>query len=101
MIRLGGYGVPVESEDPVEIARAHARFGYRSAYCPKTELSDKDRIKAIIKAFADEDIMIAEVAAWSNVSAPEAAKRQANLDYAIDRLALADEVGAKCAVTYI
>jgi sugar phosphate isomerase/epimerase len=101
MIRLGGYGVPVESDDPVEIARAHTRFGYRSAYCPPTELADKDRIKAIVKAFADEDIMIAEVAIWRNVSAPEPEVRKTNLEYAIDRLALADEVGAKCAVTFI
>lgn len=101
MIRLGGYGVPVESEDPAEIARAHTRFGYRSAYCPATELSDRDRINAIAKAFAREDVMIAEVAAWRNVTAPEPDKRRANVDYAIDRLALADEVGAKCAVTYI
>ena len=101
MIRLGGYGVPLDLADPAEIAKAHTRFGYRSAYCPKTDLSDKDRIRAIVKAFADEDIMIAEVAAWRNVTAPEPEKRRANVDYAIDRLALADEVGAKCAVTYI
>ncbi|HEX4297918.1 MAG TPA: sugar phosphate isomerase/epimerase, partial [Devosia sp.] len=89
------------SDDPVEIARAHTRFGYRSAYCPETDLADKDRIKAIVKAFADEDIMIAEVAIWRNVSAPEPDVRKTNLDFAIDRLALADEVGAKCAVTFI
>lgn len=101
MIRLGGYGVPVDSEDPAEIARAHTAFGYRAGYCPAVDLADTDRLKAIVKAFADEDIQIAEVAAWSNVSAPEPEKRRANRAHVIDRLAVAEEVGACCAVTYI
>ncbi len=44
---------------------------------------------------------IAEVAAWCNVSAPEPVKRKKNRAYVKDRLALADEVGARCAITYI
>lgn len=101
MIRLGGYGVPLDLDDPRDIAKAHVDYGYRAAYCPKTDLADKDRIKAIRAAFAEADVEIAEVAAWCNVSAPEPVKRKRNRAYVKDRLALADEVGARCAITYI
>jgi len=101
MIRLGGYGVPLDLDDPRDIARAHVDYGYRAAYCPKVELADKDRIKAIREAFASADVEIAEVAAWCNVSAPEPVRRKKNRAYVKERLALADEVGARCAITYI
>ncbi|MCZ7451282.1 sugar phosphate isomerase/epimerase [Agrobacterium rhizogenes] len=101
MIRLGGYGVPVTSDDPLEIARAHVDFGYRAAYCPAVELGDKDRIKAIRDAFAANDVEIAEVAAWRNIVPPEPKVRKANRAYVKERLAVADEVGARCAITYI
>jgi sugar phosphate isomerase/epimerase len=101
MIRLGGYGVPLDLDDPRDIAKAHVDYGYRAAYCPKVDLADKTRIKAIREAFAEADVEIAEVAAWCNVSAPEPVRRKKNRDYVKDRLALADEVGARCAITYI
>jgi sugar phosphate isomerase/epimerase len=101
MIRLGGYGVPVRSEDPGDIAEAHVKFGYRAAYCPQTALNDTARIKAIRDAFAKADLVIAEVAAWRNVVPPEPEVRKAARAFVCDRLALADEVGARCAVTYI
>jgi sugar phosphate isomerase/epimerase len=101
MIRLGGYGVPLDLDDPRDIAKAHVDYGYRAAYCPRVDLSDKTRIKAIREAFAESDVEIAEVAAWCNVSAPEPVRRKKNRAYVKDRLALADEVGARCAITYI
>jgi len=101
MIRLGGYGVPTTSEDPQEIARAHRAFGYRAAYCPRASLSDPARIAAITRAFAQEDVEIAEVAAWTNVVQPDPDERRAARAYVAERLALADEVGARCCVTYV
>ena len=101
MIRLGGGGVDLKAADPAEIARAHVRFGYNAAYCPEVTLADRDRIKAIRSAFADADVMIAEVGAWRNLVTSDPAERKINIDYACERLALADEVGAKCCVTFI
>jgi len=101
MIRLGGYGVPTPSEDPSEIARAHRAFGYRAAYCPAVSLSDTARIAAITRAFAQEEVEIAEVAAWTSVVQPDPAERRAARAYVSERLALADEVGARCCITYI
>jgi sugar phosphate isomerase/epimerase len=101
MIRLGGNGLPTQTTDPVELARAHRAFGYSAAYCPRF-LSTRDpaSIRAFRDAFAAEDVMIAEVAAWSNLVSGDEAERRANLDFAAERLQLADEIGARCAISY-
>ncbi len=96
-VRLGG-PVFLKSDDPAELAREHRRLGYSAAYCPKVELTEADRIKAIEKAFAAENVAIAEVGAWVNMLDPDAEKRKKNLQYVTDRLALADAVGARCCV---
>lgn len=102
MIRLGGHGLPVRSDgDPYALARAHVAFGYGAAYCPKVAVGDTARIADIRKAFADEDVMIAEIGIWRNLITPYAVTRKENRDYACECLAIADEVGAKCAVSYI
>lgn len=101
MIRLGGNGLPIGSEDPFAFARAHHDFGYSAAYCPPVELADTDRIAAIEKAFAEADVMIAEIGIWRNLIAIEDDRRKANVAYAIDCLAIAEAVGAQCAVSYI
>jgi sugar phosphate isomerase/epimerase len=96
-VRLGG-PIFLRSEDPVELAREHRRLGYSAAYCPNATVTDTARIAAIEKAFAAEDVVIAEVGAWKNMLDPDAAKRKANLEYVIERCALADAVGARCCV---
>ncbi|SFK96565.1 Sugar phosphate isomerase/epimerase [Paenibacillus sp. 1_12] len=101
MIRLGGNGVPLHSEDPREMAIAHRQFGYRAAYCPQISLTDTHRIKAIREGFAAEDVIIAEVGAWCNLITSEEATRSKNLDFVCEKLALADEIGALCCVDYI
>jgi sugar phosphate isomerase/epimerase len=96
-VRLGG-PIFIRSDDPAELAREHRRLGYSAAYCPNAEVSDTDRIRAIERAFAAENVVIAEVGAWKNMLDPDAAKRKANLDYVIARCALAEAVGARCCV---
>lgn len=93
-------GAPVfqQFDDPAELARAHRRLGYRSAYCPRVSLDDKEKIKAIEKAFKAEDVVIAEVGAWVNMMDPDDSKRKQNLAIVCNGLALADEVGALCCV---
>jgi sugar phosphate isomerase/epimerase len=102
MIRLGGHGLPVPRDgDPWALAKAHVGFGYGAAYCPEVGIGEAGRILEIEKAFADASVMIAEVGIWRNLISPDDAERKANLEYAAERLALADAVGAKCAVSYI
>jgi sugar phosphate isomerase/epimerase len=96
-VRLGG-PIFLKSDDPAELAREHRRLGYSAAYCPAVKAADVDRIRAIEKAFAAENVVIAEVGAWVNMLDPDAQKRRANLAYVTERLALADAVGARCCV---
>ena len=100
MIRLGG---PMfdPSNDPEELARAHVACGYRAAYSPKVSLSDKNRIREIHRAFKKYDVLIAEVGAWCNLISVNSSERKKNFTYVSERLALADEIGAKCCVDFI
>lgn len=101
MIRLGGHGLPVGSEDPFALARAHRDFGYGAAYVPQVSISDGQRLADIEKAFAAEDVVLAEVGIWRNLISPDEGERKAELAYAAECLAIADAVGALCAVSFI
>jgi sugar phosphate isomerase/epimerase len=101
MIRLGGHGLPVKGDDPYAFARAHVAFGYGAAYCPPVRLADAARVADIRKAFEAVGVPIAEVGIWRNLVTPDDSVRRANRDYAAELLAIAEEVGALCAVTYI
>ena len=101
MIRLGGHGLPVASDDPYAFARAHAAFGYGAAYCPPVRLADTARLADIRKAFEAARVPIAEIGIWRNLVTPDEATRRENRAYAAELLAIADEIGARCAVTYV
>ncbi|WP_221391279.1 sugar phosphate isomerase/epimerase [Dyadobacter sp. NIV53] len=92
-LRLGG-PIFLKSDDPLEVAKEHRRLGYSAAYVPPVELKDADKINAIGKAFAKENVIIAEVGAWVNMLESDAEKRKKNMDYVTERLALAEEIGA-------
>lgn len=93
-------GAPIflKSDDPAELAREHRRLGYSAAYCPNVRITDKDRLKAIEAAFARERVVIAEVGAWKNMLDIDPAKRKENFDYVVERMAIAEEIGARCCV---
>ncbi|MEN6602856.1 MAG: sugar phosphate isomerase/epimerase [Bryobacteraceae bacterium] len=96
-IRFGG-PIFLKSDDPGALAREHRRLGYSAAFCPGVKLQETEKIRAIEKEFAAQNVAIAEVGAWNNMLDPDPAKREANLKYVTERLALADQVGARCAV---
>jgi sugar phosphate isomerase/epimerase len=96
-IRLGG-PIFLKSEDPGELAREHRRLGYSAGYCPAAKVEDTARTKAIEKAFAAENVAIAEVGAWKNMLDPDPAARRENVRYVTERLALAEAVNARCCV---
>lgn len=98
-VRFGGPVFLGKSADPTEQAAEHRRLGYSAAYCPaEASLKDLAHIGRIRDAFARQDVVIAEVGAWKNMLDPDDAARQANLDYVTERMALAEEVGARCCV---
>src|SRR5262249_53850637 len=93
-LRLGG-PIFLKSEDPAELARAHRALGYNAAYCPQASVAESERVKAIERAFAAENVVIVEVGAWRNMLEADEGKRRENLNYVIERLALAEAVGAR------
>ena len=100
MIRIGGL-LKSNSDDPAELAREYRAFGYSSAVCPEVMLKDAERIRAIRHAFHREDVLLAEVGCWTNLVDPDERKRKSSFDHACERLALADEIGALCCITYL
>jgi len=86
------------TDDPEEIARGYVEAGYSAAVCPSVSLDQPERIRAIQDAFARHDIMLAEIGVWNNMLDPEPARRKANVEANIDKLALADEIGVVCCV---
>jgi sugar phosphate isomerase/epimerase len=78
--------------------REHRRLGYSAAYCPNSKVEDAERNREIVKAFAAENVVIAEVGAWKNMMDPDPAKRRENRQYVAERMALAEAVGARCCV---
>jgi sugar phosphate isomerase/epimerase len=96
-VRLGG-PVFLKSVDPVELAREHRRLGYSAAYCPPAKAGETAHLRSIRDAFSKENVVISEVGAWRNMLDPDSGKRKENLAYVTERLALADEVGARCCV---
>jgi len=93
LLRLGG-PIFLKSDDPVELAKEHRRLGYSAAYVPAVKVGETTKIQAIRKAFAEQNVIIAEVGAWVNMLDADAEKRKKNIDYVTERLALAEEIGA-------
>ena len=71
-VRLGG-PIFLQSNDPAALAREHRRLGYSAAYCPEiATLHDEKLLAEIQRAYAAENVVIAEVGAWKNMLDPEA-----------------------------
>ena len=88
----------VGAADPEWLVNEHRRKGYAAAYAPQLSLAQGDEIRAVRKAFADADIMIAEVGYWENLVDLDPDARRINRQTMTDALALAEELGARCAV---
>jgi sugar phosphate isomerase/epimerase len=55
-------------------------------------------IDATRQAFANHDVIIAEVGAWANLLDVDPQMRKKNFSFVSERLAVADELGARCCV---
>ena len=87
-----------ESDDPEILAQEHKKLGYTAAFCPAAKPGDRARVTAIQNAFAKAGVVIAEVGAWRNMMAPDVETRRTNLEYVIQQMALAEELGVRCCV---
>ncbi len=96
-MRLGG-PVSERYDDPEQWVAALRRLGYSAAYCPLDESQGDEVVRAYARAAEAANIVIAEVGAWSNPLSPDESTRRAALTLCQARLALADEIGARCCV---
>ncbi len=100
MIRFGG-PIFVDEEiaaDPVALAQAHLAKGFSAAYAPKVDYRDTERVQAYRRAFEDAGVMIAEVGYWENLVDTDPDTRTEHRQKMGAFLALADALGARCAV---
>jgi sugar phosphate isomerase/epimerase len=84
--------------DPVALAKAHRRKGFSAAYAPQVDLRDGAAVRAVREAFEREGVMLAEVGFWENLVDLDPAARKRNRQSMVEALALAEELGARCAV---
>ncbi len=97
MMRLGGpLFHPYHS--PEEWVAVVQRYRYRAVYCPVDGSASLETIRQYEIAAQQADLIIAEVGAWSNPLSPDEQERQKALTLCKQALALADEIGALCAV---
>lgn len=89
----------VKTSDPRELAREARRQGYSAAYCPAAAPHETEKLRAIEQGFLAENVVLAEVGVWVNLLDADPAKRKENLQRVTDGLAVAEAVGARCAVT--
>ena len=92
------------NRNPEEFALWLKESGYKAGYLPyewNIKPGMEKEINEIKEAFKKNDIVLAEVGIWRNPFDPEPGKAKENTDYIIERLSLADETGARCAVNVI
>ena len=74
------------------------RIGYKAVTFPLPPDADRSEIKEYVEAMRENDIVNAEVGAWSNPLSPDASEREAALRKNIAALELAEATGALCCV---
>lgn len=74
------------------------KFGAKTAVFPLDCTAEREKIDEYCRAAKENDITIAEVGIWRNTLAKEAAQRKKMMEYAVNQLRLADEIGARCCV---
>ena len=96
-------GAPIldKTKDPQELAKAHVALGYRAAFCPFGLSTDETPyLHDLRRAFEEHDVALAEVIAWHNLMPQDAAMRAAAFESVCGQLAVADELGACCCLTF-
>ncbi len=96
-VRLGG-PVPGNFTDPTEWVKSVKSLRYSAAYSPVQPGAPDEMIRSFRTEAKKNNILIAEVGAWSNTLDPNELKRKEAIQKNIDALQLAEEIGASCCV---
>ncbi|MGW8315181.1 MAG: sugar phosphate isomerase/epimerase family protein [Bacteroidales bacterium] len=85
-------------ENPGQWVGQLRQLGYGAAYCPLDPGADEQLIRAYRQAARLNNIVIAEVGAWSNLLSGDPEEAEAAIDKCVAGLELADLIGARCCV---
>ncbi|ADU28570.1 sugar phosphate isomerase/epimerase family protein [Evansella cellulosilytica] len=96
-MRLGG-PVFFKNHDAESWAEAVKVEGYRAALCPVNYEDGEETINAYKRSAIKNDIVIAEVGAWSNPISPDDEMRRSAIEHCKRQLELAEMLEAKCCV---
>ena len=96
-MRLGG-SVMKPYNSPKEWLAQVKELGYSAVVFPVDSTASAATIRDYAQCCRDNDLLIGEVGAWRNVMALDPKEREANLDWNIRQLELAETVGANCCV---
>ena len=96
-MRLGG-SVMKPYNSPKECLAQVKELGYSAVVFPVDSTASAATIREYADVCRDNDLLIGEVGAWRNVMAIDPKEREANLDWNIRQLELAETVGANCCV---
>lgn len=73
-------------------------LGYRAVLAPVGHNAAKEEKEAYLECVKKHDLVIGEVGVWRNVIAVDEKERKEAMEFAKQKLAFADEIGAKCCV---
>lgn len=96
-----GISSRLEHTTPQDWASKHKALGLESVVFPVSCLDGEDCVMAYKKAADDAGLIVAEVGIWRNTLAADPQKRSQWIDYSIQQLRMADEIGAKCCVNVV
>lgn len=96
-----GISSRLEHTTPQDWASKHKALGLESVVFPVNCLDGEDCVMAYKKAADDAGLIVAEVGIWRNTLAADPQERRQWIDYSIQQLRMADEIGAKCCVNVV
>lgn len=101
-MRLGAYILKPYNNAEEYISLLQAK-GYQAAYCPEylRSIRQQNEIAELKCGLKECNIVLAEVGAWVNPLSPDHKEREAAEALLIERLALADALGARCCVNIV
>jgi len=96
-----GAPLSLQTRDPAELAQAHVELGYRAAFCPwGLSMDDLAYLHGLRDAFAERDVVIAEVVGWRNPIPRDETMRADAFAWLCEQLAVAEELDARCCLTF-
>lgn len=96
-----GISSSLEHNSPQDWAAKHVALGLKCVNFPVDYTVGREKYMEYKKAADDAGLLIAEVGVWRNTLAADLDERAKWIDYAVNQLKMADEIGANCCVNVV